>query len=381
VIAPNLSEYDGPRTPTPDEWEATVALARRVFFPNVTDFASAARAWPMVFHGDRRENTIAMFRDGAPVSMVQGLERDFVTGGVVLRVGYVGSVCTDASHRGNGLASAALEATHNRFREHGADFAYISGTRPLYYAAGANHVGIELRFRVDDSSPLGDLPKVSVRQATPADAALIARLHSRETTRIVRRPADFALVLDCGYCAGRQCGIYVVELGGTPVGYYATWAHAERSTWIIEYGGGRTCVLAAIRDLAQSGGMPVDVSVPRRDGLGELLDACGIAGVVARTGGTVKALDPARTLRKLLNPLAERGALPNGFEVTHGSGRWTAVSGDDTLRIDGEGAVLRVLLGAPSDDDAPSMDARGVWAGIADECLPISMPSVVLNMI
>ena len=131
LMKPNLSEYEGPRSPLPDEWEAAVGLKRSVFFPDGPDFPELFRRRPLAWQDECREQTFVMFHDGEPVSMITRLERDFVACGCLLRMGYIGGVCTHPDHRGRGLAGTVLAACMDQFRQHGVDFVHISGSRSL----------------------------------------------------------------------------------------------------------------------------------------------------------------------------------------------------------------------------------------------------------
>ena len=139
-------EYEGPRVPREQEWDAVQELIRAVFHPKVESFEEAMRTWPMALRLDVREDTLVMFRDGRPVSAIERLERDMLVYGHRLRMGFIGGVCTDPDHRGKGLASTILAATMTRFHEDDVDFVYISGARGLYFRIGADRASIKTRF-------------------------------------------------------------------------------------------------------------------------------------------------------------------------------------------------------------------------------------------
>ena len=116
----NISDrypYEGPRTPNPAEYGATMKLERSIFFKDNPSYMDAVKRWPMYLRRDLWENTFAMFYQGQPVSAICRLTRDIVFAGHVLRIGFVGGVCTHPDHRGKGLAGTVLDATLQRFMD------------------------------------------------------------------------------------------------------------------------------------------------------------------------------------------------------------------------------------------------------------------------
>ena len=139
-------EYDGPRRPTEDERPAVTALNREIFYLPAASPAAKLRAWPMQ---PDPVGTLAMFKGGQPVSVIDRLERDILIHGHRLRMGYIGGVCTHPDHRGRGLASTILDAQLWQFRHDNVDLVYISGGRSLYVRAGAGQAVVETRFVVE----------------------------------------------------------------------------------------------------------------------------------------------------------------------------------------------------------------------------------------
>ena len=43
-------EYEGPRIPREDEWEAVCELSRSIFFEDEASYREGVRSWPMFFH-------------------------------------------------------------------------------------------------------------------------------------------------------------------------------------------------------------------------------------------------------------------------------------------------------------------------------------------
>ncbi|MBI3948649.1 MAG: GNAT family N-acetyltransferase [Armatimonadetes bacterium] len=385
MAALDVAGYEGPRTPTPEEWESVLEMSRSIFFPSAASFREAAATWPMSLHPDFRANTFVLFHRGEPVSMVGRVERDIIVLGHRLRLGYIGGVATRPEHRGKGLASLALAASLHTFHQHGVDFVYISGIRPMYYGAGADHVG---GFQQATIAP-GSLPgprDARLRLATREEIPLLCRLNERDAVRFVRPAGDYEQILTYGYCAGRRSEFHLVAVQGVPVGYlFVSHMAREGRKWlhVREVRGERQAALHAMGEMADASGMEVAVDLPRGDVLGDILAARGLEVRPGRTPGTVKALDFSRTMGALKPYFASH--LDAGFveslAFTEGCGRYLASSRDGALTIDGERSMLRTLLGEPEGEAVEGVTATGEMAGLLDQCLPIPWPMVYMNMI
>lgn len=387
----NLTGYEGPRTPLPDEWDAAVGLRRSVFFPDGPDFPELFRRRPLAWQDECREHTFVMYHASQPVSMITRLERDFVAHGCLLRMGYIGGVCTHHDHRGRGLAGTVLAACMDRFHQHNVDFVHISGLRSLYLRAGAAQVGGCKQFELlpDGLAPFED-SSVNVSEATVNDARFMAECNLREPVHFVRPLADFALSVEHGHCTGAACRFYIVSRANRPVSYVITTEPAGSegrvSARVFECAGEPLPVLAALHSLVAGMGNAASLSVEfaPTNTLTRLLAAAGIEGTdCPLPRGTMKALDFAQTMAKLRPHFAAR--LPattiETLRWTQGAGRYVGWAGRDVLTIDGESNMLWTLLGSPPDGTRSDVHATGAMADLMDECLPIPMPSIYLNNI
>ena len=385
-----LDGYDGPRTPRPEEWDTCLNMARSIFFSDAADYMEAARRWPMAMHADLRETSFAMFRDGHPVSMIARLERDFVANGCLLRMGFVGGVCTHPDHRGRGLAGTTLAATLDVFHKHGVDFAFISGARPLYFGAGANHTGglIELALGRETMAAFADAA-VSVREAAPEDAALMARLNQQEGLHFVRRYDDYRFTLEQAHCSGKASASYIVEANGAPGGYVITtkpWGKdGQVGMSLVECAGAPSIVMAALAPILAEAGenATLHARFPSAGSWARVLHAWGLHGVPVAHSGTIKAVDFARIVAKLQPCFVER--LPQdaaaSLRWTQGRARYAGSCNGGVLAIDGETNMLWTLLGAPPEKTAEPLVATGPMRTLLDECLPLPLPSVDMNKI
>jgi len=374
--------YEGPRTPRPEEWDAVCELGRAVFFPDAPTYWSWMRRWPMSLHPDARQQALTIFHNGRPVSSMNRLTRDILVRGHRLRLGYIGAVCTDPAHRGRGLASALLDATLRRLHEEDVDLVYISGARGLYYSAGANHAAIEERFILEP----GSLDSAALHAATADDIGTLVTLAEGEGVRVIRPRADLEYVIQEGHCRGRPCAFQVMERGGVPVAYLLWQYDRERHvTRLIELAGERVSLLAALAQTRHDASPEeiIEVNLPHGDLLARLLAAQGLASIPPRSTGTIKLLDVARTLQKLLPYWRE--CLPGWdqreLRVAVGKERYVVWNEDGWLQVEGESNLLWLLLGRPADAPAGVITAHGAMQTLVTRCLPLPLPWLHLNMI
>jgi len=386
----NIGGYEGPRTLKENEWEVAAELSRSIFFPQKSSWSEGFRTWPMALNREYAESTFAMFHEGKPVSMTSRLERDFIIFGHRLRMGFIGGVCTHPEHRGKGLASTILSACMNRFHTNNVDFVYISGSRQLYYAAGANHIGSFTRFKLDATAlSAANHLRVSLRTATQEDAELLSKLYQTEPIRFIRPRSDYQLTIEHGHCSGKACEFQIIEIDGTPIGYMLVTKPTERegrlSQQVLECCGERHAVVSALSLLASNTPPNCDlyVEVNLGDPLCQMLSSLDVVGEPIRTRGTVKALDFCRTITKML-PYFESRMPPESVRsmefITAGQ-RYVAHSSEGILEIDGETNMLWALLGAPPQQTIQNLRATSQMQTLVSRCLPLPLPSLHLNMI
>lgn len=382
--------YEGPRTPDQNEYEALMELDRSIFFKDHPVYRDAVRTWPMYLRQDLWENTFAMFYQGQPVSAISRLTRDVLFHGLALRMGFVGGVCTHPDHRGKGLASTILDATLQRFVDTDVDFVYISGSRSMYYRAGANHIGGLSQFLLtSDAAKLVDTENINIRQATLADVEILYSLNETEQIWLAHDRLDYELIIQNGHCSGGQCVFNIIELESTPVGYVAVRNVARKegrwSQRVIEFAGDRGAILAGLVVLADRHGVNghLIIETHREEELAARLRSMGVECKTGRMGGTVKVLNFTRAMEKLRPYFSQRlgSSFAQSLEFAAGRERYIASGEGGALEIDGEVNMLRTLLGAPPDGKLENVRATGLMQKALEVCLPIPLPALPLNVI
>jgi len=389
----NISDrytYEGPRTPTEAEWKDATELSCSIFFDNAPDYREAFKTWPMYFRPETRENAFVMLHQGQPVSGMERLCRDIAVRGQILRLGFIGGVCTHPDHRGKGLAGTILAASLQRFADDDVDFVYISGARPLYYRTGANNIGGFPVFSITSQAGKSvNAKNLNIRQATLADVEILRSLNENEDTRFVRDTLDYELVIQHGHCSGGQCMFNIIESSTTPVAYVALRGLDQReerwSQRVIEFAGDREAILFALTSKADELGPNGHFVVESRRGdeLTQRLNDMGVKSEAGRIGGTTKILNFTRTMEKLRPYFASQlgSDFAASLEFTSGNERYAAVGEGGSLEIDGEANMLWTLLGNPPDKQKENVRAKGLMEKALEICLPLPLPALHLNTI
>lgn len=242
------------RVATPSDLPQIRVLADRVFrsrrdghmadeFPHLYD-ESNAHHWVIAQDGD----TIC--------SIVGAMVWPAVMAGGATTVASVGSVATDPSYRGRGLASQLLRLAEHRLSDEGARLMLISGDLPLYTKFGARAIGrvtwhpFPQKVRSDSS--------YHVRPLDPhQDATVIARLNQTRSTRFGRSHRELEILLRVQPLTAVEQGIptsYIVERQGRPVTYVIVNHKPSRGSEpsrVTEWAGDPQGLLEAIRPLQQ----------------------------------------------------------------------------------------------------------------------------------
>ncbi len=218
----------------------TDALA---FLARVHGAPDLAREQPLVFGPDAPGRTIVLGEGGEPRSACTILARDFVLPDGRVRVGLIGSVATEAEHRGRGLATGVLVQAEAELHAQGCALVILWADDPEFYLRrGYTPVGSELDFRVGREC-IRSLPRASgARRLRPADAAAVHALYERHPARVARTAAETESLLAC---PGMET--LVLEREGRVAAYACCGRGRDLHDTIHEWGGETSLVLALVR--------------------------------------------------------------------------------------------------------------------------------------
>jgi len=151
----------------------------------------------------------------------------------------------------------------------------------------------------------------------------------------------------------------------------------------MEYAGDRQSIISALSmissDLPENAEIEIDVQ--KNDLLGNLFR--GLEGKSVSRSGTHCIIDFARTMNKLKPYFASY--IPedfvNSMQFSAGNERFTAWSGNDYLRIEGQTNLVCTILGTPPDEELSNAEATGMMKELIETCFPIPLPPLEMNMI
>ncbi|MCC7010973.1 MAG: GNAT family N-acetyltransferase [Planctomycetes bacterium] len=146
-----------------------------------------APEYPLCFQDQFPGRVLAIQEQERVVSACAVLVRDFVVGTLNVRVGLIGSVCTDPAQRGRGLASQLLQRAEDELAQDGCMLALLWADDPIFYdERGWQPVGAEIDFAIE-TWQAGRLAGASgIRAAAPDDRGAIHRLYSLHRERVDR---------------------------------------------------------------------------------------------------------------------------------------------------------------------------------------------------
>jgi len=386
MLENSLMDFNGPRTPYEFEWDAVTELGRSVFFKDSPSYLVGARTWPMGLRAEARENAFAMFHEGHPVSVIGRLERDMLIHGHILRIGYIGGVCTHPDYRKLGLASTVLAATMKRFHENNVDFVCISGNRKMYRDAGSRFIGGVNRFILRKGFSVDGM--FTLREATAEDFRTLARINQSESLRFIRPLSDYEVVINYGHCVGRPVRFIIAYIGSVPAAYILITdllKHDERSfRRVMEYAGDRQAILSALSMIInEATENEIEIDIQSGDIMEELIRSRGVCGLPATRPGTFCVIDIARTMNKLKPLFASYFPidLVNSIESASGRGRYAIWCDGGSIEIEDETNLVWMALGTPPGETIGKIRVTGTMNDFADICLPIPLPPLELNMI
>src|ERR1035437_4466201 len=94
-------QFDGPKTPKPDQLADVIKLANRIFRgdENPPEHEDMGRMYAPLFNPRNLEQLLIFRTDGRPVSLVGMTINEVVMLGCRTKIACIGSVCTDESAR------------------------------------------------------------------------------------------------------------------------------------------------------------------------------------------------------------------------------------------------------------------------------------------
>ncbi|MFC6763795.1 GNAT family N-acetyltransferase [Natrinema soli] len=227
-----MTDPDGPRLATPDEFPELMALLDR-YFSN--ERGGMAARLPFAYDRDHSDRHAIIVEDGRIVSHIAAIPQTLSIGTGTIECWGIGGVATDRRYRGNGYMSQLLEFWFDRMDERGVPLSDLSGNRQRYGHFGYELSGNEHRYVLDDRSFDGE-PIASesvVGYDTDEQLETLHGIHEAEPYRVVRDRTDARTVFGQ---RGLETLVYEDD-GGDDDPAYVSFTRESPKRTIEEFGG------------------------------------------------------------------------------------------------------------------------------------------------
>ena len=384
------SEYVGPRGAAPELLEATVALANRNFR---SDNGDMGKQFPLLFHPERLDQLRVFTAQDKPVSLVGVTIDDVVLLGCSTRIACVGSVCTDESARGRGLAGRLVDDAAAHATAGGASVMLISGGRTLYTRRGATSGGLFHRYTIATERLRPEGQEVSIVEVSPDRCGQALRIYESEPIRFRRGEQEYTLQIACNWTLDQAGRTYLVQCAAGPLAVVSVSCAGpgrpdEAPTLgVWEIAGARRAVVAALPQIAESyqaETVMIDAYATDR----ALRDACATFGAdpeLVAHPGIVKLLDAGRLWQDFAPLLRERiGETASELQIETEADELkihtlTFRHGRESLTLRGHRELTAALFGTPDLD--PMADYSSPLAESLRRALPLPLPLYGLNFV
>lgn len=238
-----MTEVDGPRFATPEEFPAIMALLDRYF---AYERGGMQARLPFAYDPAQSEHHAIIVEDDRIVSHIGAIPQTLSTGtdGGTIECWGIGGVATDRRYRGNGYMSQLLEFWFDRMADADVPLTELSGNRQRYAHFGYENAGTEYQYALTERSFDGDPSASEAVTSYEADEQLetIHDVHESEPYRVVRDRADSRTVLG-------QRGLETLVHADSEEPAYVSLSRESRDRTIEEFGGSESGLEALLSHL------------------------------------------------------------------------------------------------------------------------------------
>ena len=252
--------------------------------------------------------------EGRPVSLVGMAVCDVKALGCRTKIGCIGSVCTDESARGGGLAERLVSDAVDRARRQNVSVMLISGHRSLYASRGAVRAGLFHRYTFAAGDLADGEADVAAAELAEGEVQIALEMHVAEPVRFVNSEKDYLAMIASGQTMNRPGKTHLVRRGGRCVAVasvnFSYDGEDKNVLGVREMAGCRRAVLSALPQIvAQAAPTVRTVQIDSHAADEQMRSACAAMGAAPEDSahrGTVLLVDPRRLLRDFTPLLAER---------------------------------------------------------------------------
>lgn len=301
---------EGPRPVKKEEFEDLINLINYVFRTSSGKKPDMEICFPLFLSEKNLDHLLIMADKGQPVSHAGLWLNDFHYFGQTMKVGYLGSVCTEPNYRGMGLATTLMGAVLNHLEENGVDLLLVSGGRGLYQQAGCLKEGSVNWYSIPKQSP-----NCCFDITINPPVALMNELWIKEPLHTKRSLSNFEALVEAAAlarCIDRESKVYLAGTRDTPLAYIQAVHGQDGSVFLYEWAGERTVLIeiaAFIAGLPNSKEVRWPIPAWEKTLLSLMPKINGIAKGTEKLSGTYKIVRFASFIDKASSYLSERYGL------------------------------------------------------------------------
>lgn len=298
--------------------ESAVALSKRVFKDNM------AEQFLCLFHVENKDRMfIAVDETSAVRSLLCYYPSTVWMDGASIRVGAIGSVCTDERFRGRGLASKLLHNAYAKMAHESICVSVISGGGGIYEASGATLTGAMMECRFDARS--ANASAATIRPVQTSDMKRMWELYQNEPVRFDRSVEEFAALFQ-GQTFPDTFATYpswIIEQNGIDAAYVVgVLEQGKDELGLKEYAGDRNALISSFAALLkQTNQSSVHFAAVPGD---PILETPGLTCQSMTQHASLRLNDPTAFF-EAIRPLASRWDLSDlkvssdgsGWKITH----------------------------------------------------------------
>ena len=178
-----------------NEFEEATNLINEVFRISINEKPTMVDEFPLLLNKSNMKNMIMGIKDEKIVTCVSYLTQEIFIQGNVIKVGFIGGVCTHPNYEGKGFASQTLDFAENQMIEEGIDVISISGTRSLYTRRNCSMVKSFYKYTINKKYIDLNLD-ISIKDFDDKDIDKYIQLYNQSSTRFLRSKSQFNILLE-----------------------------------------------------------------------------------------------------------------------------------------------------------------------------------------
>lgn len=178
-----------------EEFKDTINLINEVFRTTINEKPTMKYEFPLLLNESNIENMIVALDNEKIVSSVNYLIQDVLIEGQLIKVGFIGAVCTHSEYEEKGYASKVLDFVEEKMKKDGVDVISISGTRSLYTRRNCSMVKSFYKYTVNKTEKPLDL-NLSLEEFKAEDLPKYLQLYNQNSTRFFRSKEQFKILLE-----------------------------------------------------------------------------------------------------------------------------------------------------------------------------------------